>query len=362
MNSEAAGVPPDQDLVRFACRLLENRGAALEKTEGGMDVLLPPDLARTLGTGDDLRIVWGQQPPGDSSSGQVHGLHYGSPLLERMIQAASDHVPLLLCTLHFTYVKTQGFDRLIQGSFHLTGSRGAVQSWAKANGEYVFLTCRYTAQSDEHKEGLFQLVYNAETGAYVPDMSGLLQTTDRQFEEAGRSAPLAKQRLQRMAGWVKRHVEAHLAEELGPFEQSMTRRLHRDLKNLEEYYAGLGQEMERSLSRAGLSDTLVEERKSKIALLPEELARKKDDLLKKYGIRVRVEPCALLLVRTPVVKVLYKASIGRNDKTLSFTYNPVTKSMDPLVCEGCGESTASVFFCGQQHLLCSACSSACPLC
>ena len=55
----------------------------------------------------------------------------------------------------------------------------------------------------------------------------------------------------------------------------MNRKFRRDVRNLEEYYRSLEQEMQQSLVRSGLSDQLVQDRRAKIALIPEELARKK---------------------------------------------------------------------------------------
>ncbi|MFH1951134.1 MAG: hypothetical protein ABIL06_05920, partial [Pseudomonadota bacterium] len=87
-----------------------------------------------------------------------------------------------------------------------------------------------------------------------------------------------------------------------------------------------------------------------------------DDLFKKYSIRLKVEPCGVMFVRTPAVRVLYRVSIGRKRKNLSLTYNPVTRTMDPLVCQGCGKTIWNVHFCDQHHLLCSRCNEQCPLC
>jgi hypothetical protein len=151
-------------------------------------------------------------------------------------------------------------------------------------------------------------------------------------------------------------------EEINSFQESMTRRFRRDVDNLEEYYHALKKEMEKSLERPGLSPELINDRKEKIALVPDELASKRDDLFKKYSIKVKLEPCAAMVINTPAVKILYKISIGRNHNSLSLTYNPVTKSIDPLVCHGCGRSITRVYFCNHLHLLCAMCSERCPVC
>ena len=142
----------------------------------------------------------------------------------------------------------------------------------------------------------------------------------------------------------------------------MNRRFRRDAANLEEYYEDLKQEMEESLKRPGLSEQLMSDRKTKISLIPDELERKKGDLFKKYSIKIKIKFCGGIQIRTPAVKILYQASVGRKQKQLSMIYNPATKSMDPIVCNGCGGSTFNIRFCDHLHILCPACSAQCPAC
>ena len=153
-----------------------------------------------------------------------------------------------------------------------------------------------------------------------------------------------------------------MAEEIAPFRDSMNRRLRRDVTSLAEYYADLEQEMKASLARPGFSAQLIQDRQQKMGLLPDELARKTDDLFKKYSIRVNLKLCGAMLIRTPAVKVLYRVSVGRKLQRLSLIYNPANKLLDPQVCRGCGLSTFSVHFCRHLHLLCPNCSQECPEC
>ena len=349
---------PDQELEHFVYRFLENHGAELEKYDEGFEVLLPESLSRLLETTEYIRINMGSAP----ESEDVYSINYGSHLLEKMVNTACGQVPLLTCQLEFDYLKSQGFERFIKEQFTFHRFVGKVESWAKIKTEYLFLTCRYIAQSDEQKEGLVSLIFNLETGAYIPNMDLMLSSTARDFKTGKRTAIGGDRQIKEIMEWVKKQTKASIAEEINLFQESMTRRFKRDVVNLEEYYAGLKKEMEKSLERPGLSNQLIKDRKEKIALLPDELARKEDDLLNKYSIKVKVEPCTAMLIRTPAIRVLYRISIGRNNKNFSLTYNPITKSIDPLVCQGCGRSVTGIYFCDHLHLLCSVCSNKCPVC
>ncbi len=338
MNSEITREP-----VFFAQRFLVRHGAAVEANPEGFEALLPHELSRKLGLPEYVNIKEGLRAEGE----EQHGITYGSPLLEKMVELACYPLPLASCRLSFHYLKSQGFDRLIQDQFRFRKSLCRVTSTAPIKTDYLVLACRYAARSDEQKEGLIALFFNFETGALIPRASNLSSTAVME------AAPLPES-VRTAARWER--ILRGIARD------SMNRRLNRDVNNLEEYYENLKKEMELSLGRAGLSDRLVQDRKEKIALIPDELAKKKEDLLKKYSIRIKITPCAGLFMRMPAVKILCEAHMGREKKPISLTYSPVTKSLDPVVCEGCGRSITSISFCPRHHALCSRCQEKCPVC
>ena len=351
---------PDQELEHFVRQFLETHGAILEKNRMGFEALLTESLSELLETPEYIQINR-NSPDADSGAEperkHTYSINYGSHLLEKMVNAACTQVPLLACQLEFDYLKSAGFERLINEQFSFLGAVGKVESTAKIKTEYLFLTCRYIAQSDEQKEGIVSLIFNLETGAHVPQMADMLSLVVKNFKTGKKAPEWQDERIEQIIKWVEKYMNESIAKQMGPFQKSMSRRFGRDVTNLEEYYAGLRDEMEKSLERPGLSNQLVRDRQEKIALLPDELAIKKDDLFKKYSIKVKVELCNAMLIGTPAIKILYNASIGRKRKNLSLIYNPVTKSVDPLVCQMCGKSATMIHFDDHLHLLCPACSN-----
>jgi len=346
----------DIALEQFVRRFFECSGAEMEKSPEGLDVLLPEHLAVRLNTPEYFHIATGE----DAEERFV--IHYGSPLLEKIVDAACETAPMISCRLDFNYMKSQGFDRLIQDQFVFHNCVGRVSSIAEVRTSYLLLTCRYLAQSDEQKEGLVVLTFNLETGAAVDEMERMFEIVARAFESDSAQMALREDKIKAILTWVQRQAGKVLVKEIEPFQTSMNRRFRRDVANLEEYYEDLRQEMEASLKRPGLSDQLMSDRKAKINLIPDELERKKADLFKKYSIRVTLHLCGGIQIRTPAVKVSYEVSYGRKQKQLPLIYNPVTKSIDPLVCDGCSDSTFTIRFCDHFHLLCPACSAKCPAC
>ena len=81
----------NMELEEFACRFLENRGAALEKNEQGFEALMSEDLSTVLGTSEHINI----NTMSDSEPEGAYSINYGSSFLEKMIAAACKDVPLL---------------------------------------------------------------------------------------------------------------------------------------------------------------------------------------------------------------------------------------------------------------------------
>lgn len=360
------GQPASVEIEEFILRFFEQHDAAVERVPGGLEVLMPESLSARLGTAEHIRVGSGPDDQAASETGSPgeapYPLSFGSELLEKVTHAACTELPRVTCRLEFHYLKSQGFDALVRGSFHFSGCVARVEQWAKVTSHYFFLTFRYVAQSDEQKEGLICLPFHLETGACVPAMIEPLPLTNRTFVSDSKLPSWSEERLRRLIASIRKEAGSALMREISLFEESMNRRFRRDVTHLEEYYAGLGREMKSSLERSGLSDQLVRERQEKIALIPGEMARKKDDLQKKYSIRLRVVPCALMIVSMPAVQVLCRVSIGKKQKSIPLFYNPVTKGMDPAVCDGCNASTNHVAFCDRFHLLCPVCAVDCPAC
>jgi hypothetical protein len=346
----------NQTLEVFIHRFFACQGAVVEKRAMGLDVLVPGKLARRIGIPEYCHLSV------DGESKESLNVNYGSPLLEKITQAAGQRIPLSVVRLRFHYLKSQGFDRLIRNWFSFQGAIVRVDNTAEVFTEYLLLTCRYLAQSDEQKEGLLPLAFNLETGAPVGNLEAMLDTTEKEFAPGGPCSPFEAEKIDAITTWVNRQAPKWVEVQIQPFRDSMNRRFKRDVANLEAYYTELKQEMTDNLRRSGLSKQLIEERKEKIALIPEEMAKKKDDLFKKYSIRIKIELSGAMLIRTPAVKLFCKATIGRRHKPFSLLYNPIDKSLDPLVCDGCGQAATAIHFCDRLHVLCSGCVKGCPAC
>lgn len=67
-------------------------------------------------------------------------------------------------------------------------------------------------------------------------------------------------------------------------------------------------------------------------------------------------------IKIPAVRVLLKTMADRKRLNMSAIYNPVTKLLDPMACQGWGKTVTSLFFCDHLHVLYGACRNSCNVC
>ena len=354
MNYNTLFSGQDGELVSFVCKFLEEKGALIEAGDKTIDLLLPDSLAAALGIEEYISVAPGSDPCASPGERTLYPIHFGAALLEKISAMAGSNPRLVEIALAFDYLKKGGYQTLINEQFEFYKATGTVSGFGKVKTHYIILTCRYIAQSDEEKEGLVDLAVNMENGAVVPGMVAKISYAEKEYKK-NISHNYTKEDINRIIKLADIYLSDAVEQELFEFKKSMSRRFARDASSLDDYYRALGREMEESLARTGLSERLRHERAEKIALIPEELAAKQRDLLNKYSIRVKVSLAAVMAITTPGIKVLFNAASGREKKAISMTYNPVTKSMDPLVCETCGQSMYRIAFSKDLHLVCSAC-------
>ncbi len=354
MSSDIENTLQTIDPMDFACRFFQARGAAMENGNDKTRVLMPGDLAQQLSVEELITISTAKGTNKPATGQQVYPVMFHTPLLDKIAAMAGVMLPFLAVNLQFDYIKTQGFDRLVQDQFELYKTKLETGKTGETKTRYMLLTCHFKARSDEIKEGLLDIAINRETGALVPDMVHALPYVPKQYS-SGRNPGCTQEEIDKIRSLVNRYGPGLLEDRLSQFVKSMNRRFQRDAASLDTYYKALEDEMAASLQRSGISEDLVSDRKEKIAMIPRELAAKKKDLFKKYSIVLDFQPVAALDITSPCVTVFTRLLSGHRKQNMTLTYNPVTKKMDPAVCQSCGESTYSFGCCENMHLNCPSC-------
>ncbi|MEA1968111.1 MAG: hypothetical protein U9N77_07815 [Thermodesulfobacteriota bacterium] len=382
MSSDTYTMEKDLDLTQFVCRFLKDKGAVLETVNMGfdnaesngmesgliksgdkvVDILLPKELADALDVEEYISVAPDTDSIKSPKDHKLYAIQFQSPLVDRIVSMAGAKPPFLQASLKFDYIKTQGFANLIKEQFEFQKIKTRITGSGETKARYLLLTCRFLAQSDEQKQGLLDFSFNLDTGAMVSGMDRMMVNAQKEYQLKNIQG-YSKKEIKNIHKLVSIYGPDAVEQELVGFVQSMNRRFKRDSLSLDEYYNALVNEMKESLARTGISARLVEEREEKIALIPDELAAKKNDLLNKYSIKINFTPVAALAVTTPCVSLLVTLIAGNRKRDISMIYNPVTKQIDPLVCQSCGMSTYFAGLCKNMHLNCLDClNQGCTLC
>jgi hypothetical protein len=337
----------ETELLSFASRALEKYGGLVDYQDDHLATLLPSEMARTLEIPEEAQI-----------GGSEHPLLYGSPLLDRLIRMATREIPIVYGQLEIPYLKKEGFESLIRQDLVFADGQIQIVSRAESRTNYLVLVCHYVALSDERKEGLVRLAVQESNGALIPGFEDRLADFQITFFKPGGIPPHFPVPGIKILSSALRKAQEVTSENLSEFLKSMKRRLQRDINNTREYFQALEKEMRASL-KTGRSEVQDQERMEKIQALPLELSRKTEDLLQKYQMEVTISGCAALRFLVPVVQLLLKIRYRKLERTASVIWNPVTRRLDPMVCEQCSETIQVVYpwIKGSQILLgCLACS------
>ncbi len=321
----------DPELLAFAGDLIEKRGGLIERLPDRLLAVLPPDLAGALALSEEAILGTDETP-----------LLYGSPFLDRLVTLATSEVPVVYGQIEVPYLKKAGFEELLGKDLNFADGQVRVSARAEARTSYMILTCRCVALSDERKEGLLQIGVHEGSGAVIGSLERGWQEFQPQFFPAGKVPPHFPVRIDPAIASAMASARTGIEKELSDFLTSMQRRLQRDVTNTREYYEALKAEMAASLSHPNLMEAQRQEREEKLAALPAELARKVEDLRQKYRVEVTITACATLRLLVNIAQISLAIRYRKGERTLRVVWNPLTRQLDPLVCERCHQTITRI--------------------
>ncbi len=337
----------DPELLAFAAKTLERCGAVVEVKSERLFALLTQELADRLELPEEA-VLGDEEAP----------LIYGSPLLDSLVELATRDVPVTYGQIEASYLKKAGFEQLIGQDLIFSDGRVRISNRAEARGTYMCAVFHYVAMSDERKEGLVQVGIHEGSGAFIPGFVEEWPELRPVFFEPGKIPPHFPVRLESALATAMKQAKTMAEEELADFLKSMERRLRRDVKSTREYYQALRKEMEENLAQAALTEQQQAERRAKIAELPAEMERKIADLEQKYQVAVSLTARAAIRLLVDVVQLFVELQYRKHQRTLRLIWNPVTRGLDPLVCESCRQTITRVHPLSDStsfKLLCHAC-------
>jgi hypothetical protein len=319
-------------LQRFVAELLAADGALVEAIgPEGLEAVVPPALQRTLGVPELCRLGFSATLPEGATRVGIE-----SDWLERCARVMGERGRWSRSVLDASAGLGDAAAVLAHeltldnATFRLVAARPA---WTR----YLVFDLRYTAISDEKRDGVLRLMLNLATGA-LPD--AVLERLTPWLGDAGADVNLPDDAMlpadwdrARVPDVLQRAVQPRLTMALASFERGLRRRLARDQDRLHAYHNDLYREAMRRAAVATEGDAAWQREQSRIAAVSREYRAKLDDLEHKYALRVSLEWIRTLELVMPVVRLEVLVRRRKAERVVWLDWNRLARRLEPPVCE-----------------------------
>ncbi|HYK91361.1 MAG TPA: hypothetical protein VE398_21500 [Acidobacteriota bacterium] len=355
------------DLRTLLARALAAEGALVEAIEPeGLEIMATPRLQEALSLPEWSRVGFGAELPAQATRVNFESDWAGR--LERLLEGRGRLAQVSLSE-HHAPPPRQEFERIIQRDFALQNATFRLGQVEEARAGYLLLVFHVTASSDEKREDLVHLCINESNSAAADDLARPLLSHLRaqehrdgaQEDDSSGALPAGKLRT-RAAGLLMPKIRSQFS----PFLAGMERRMARDLERLHVYHTDLRREVAERLSdksRRGVNDEALKADRMRLMAIEREYHAKVADLRRKYAMTVEVRFLQALRACMPVRRAEVTLLRRKGSRRTHLDWNPITKRVDRLPCEGCWASPRIYSVCDERlHWVCTSCLSACPSC
>jgi hypothetical protein len=341
-------------IIDWARDVLIGRGALVEtEPDGALRAILSPELAGTLGSSEWLSLRFGAGAGADDESEWLERLGRLLPADARVIGARVRHrrpVPPIdpgaVLDRHLA---------IHNGIYRLLGT-------SQATACYYFFTFQYTIESDETNLGIWTACLNASARSLIYRPESLLHAIEDNMEEDPAFA-LPGEELKRLFPLVLRMAQPEIRRLALGIEQNANRRLARDTERIDAYYRDLLRQIEKRTARhAGDAQAEGKER-SRAAATELDHQAKREDLARKYSLKIRVEPGDVLALSLPVQEICIRLIRKKAERVAKLHWNPTLGVLESPWCEGCLGRAQPLLLCDDRvHSVCKSCLAACANC
>jgi hypothetical protein len=356
----------------FVSEVLEMEGSAVEAVEpDGLEVLAPGPLRTVMGWPELVRLGFGAELPAGATAVGFEGDwldRFGALLGDRGRWAERQFV------LPGPPPRIHDPARLLDHAIEFPNAVWRLQEVSAAWTRCLLLAFRYTAVSDEKREGLVWLAFNQGTGAvidaFAPRLRSLLaadaewQVPDPEVRRAAGPAWDASV----LDGRVKPLIKHSVRNEVEPFLRTMRRRLDRDRNRIHQYHSDLHLLAQKKLAAlAGSAGEKAENDRKRemlrVAAIEREYAAKLGDLRHNYALRVSVEWVQGLELFVPVQRFQVLVKRRKGEKLMRLDWHPAVRLMEPPPSDwGLGIGRSRLVCDDQLHITDPAGQSPCPSC
>ncbi len=361
-----------ETLRDFVAALLQEEGAVVE-SEGtdNLAVLSPAALRHAMGWSEFARLGFGPDVGGDAVRVGLEG-----DWLEKFGGLVGDRGQWAERQLALAEPRPVpgAPERILEHALELPNATWRFQKMTPAWTRCLILACRYTAISDEKREGLLWLSLNLGTGATLGDLVFRLRTLLAEADEwQPPEASLLEQAGPRwttaaLARRIQPMLDHLVRQELAPFVGAMRRRLERDRDRVHAYHDDLrALALKRAAALEGVAGEKAEadrlRERARIAAIEGEYGAKLEDLRHNYALSVSVTGVQALELLVPVQRLEILIKRRKNERTIALDWHPALRQAEPPLCEwGLGLGRTRLVCDASLHLTEAAGQELCPAC
>jgi hypothetical protein len=360
------------ELRDFVAEVLERRGAAVEAVEpDGLEVLAPKPVRDALGWPELALLGFSAQHPNQGIPIGLEGDwldRFGALLGEQGRWSERQMTPS-------GRPSAPGDpERVLEHALDLPNAVWRFHRMTETFTRCLLLTFRYTALSDEKREGLIRLNFNLGTGAVIDEIAARLRHLLPQ--EADWQAPDPEVRALAGPGWdgallqsrVQPLLDTQVKSELETFLRAMRRRLERDRNRVHGYHDDLRRlALKRLATLAGIAGEKAaadcRRETLRVAAIEREYRAKLDDLRHNYALRVTLDWVQALELYVPVHRFEVVIKRRKGERLVRLDWHPLVRLIELLPCEaGLGLDRVRFVCDDKLHLIEPAGQAPCPSC
>jgi hypothetical protein len=326
-------MPPEMGRMQsFVADLLTQQGALVEPIEPeGLEVLAPPPVQQTLGVNELSRLGFGATLPAGAERVGIE-----SDWLDRFGRSIGERGRYMRLVLRPEAPTPSDPQRILEHALVVDNAAFRLIDVAPAWTRYLIFDFRYSAVSDEKRDGILQLGVNLATGALPDAVLGEITPGAIAGADAALRADadlLPDWERSRLLELMKRALYPRLDTALAPFVKGLRRRLGRDQERLYSFHYDLHREATQRLSQLVEGDAGRQREQKRSEAIQREYAAKLHDLSRQYAMRVAVEWVQTLELVMPVQRFAVRIRRRKAERVIHLDWNPLARRLETPPCE-----------------------------
>jgi hypothetical protein len=368
-----------RDLPEFIAAILASRGAMVEKAgEEGLDVIASTELVNLLGVPEYHRLSFA----GENEGKNALSASYDSDYFRSLERLFADSGRRSTAVMETPTLRPERIAETLAAHLPLVNAAFRLEETEQRAISYFLIYFRFTALSDDRRDGMFSVLVNPLNASTTFLKDGLEDLSGR-IRPPAMEEEIAATEMRKILGWGHKAGVGMVREMLTDFIRSAERRLNRDVKRVYEYYETLKEEIDRRTRKKAArgeevdipAENVAAEELEALRLKREAVEAEREwkirDLIAKYALGITLDPLCIIRIQATVPVFLIQIKRRLASRSFSVTYNPLLKRIDALPCESCFYPTGAYTICDDKlHIVCGQCVAStsrsgrphCPVC